>query len=129
MFLLSKLSRLDTDAKSTNQSEYACLVKIIRQNQLTMKNLEAAIDTALDDMPDDFMIKNFLLLNKAEVKGMFLTEYDQDKVLAQAVNEDRRRVAADMLRDNYPLSAIAKISRLSEDVIRNLAHSLGLTIA
>lgn len=108
--------------------EYAWLVKIIRQNQLTMKNLEAAIDTALDDMPDDFMIKNFLLLNKAEVKGMFLTEYDQDKVLAQAVNEDRRRVATDMLRDNYPLSAIVKISKLSEDVIKNLAHSLGLTI-
>ena len=42
--------------------------------------------------PDDFSIKKFLLLNKAEVKGMFLTEWDQDKVLAQAVNEDRRQV-------------------------------------
>ena len=34
-----------------------------------------------------------------------------------------------MLKDNYPLSAIQKISRLSEDAIRNIANSLGLTIA
>ena len=32
--------------------------------------------------PLDFLIKKFLLKNKAEVKGMFLTEYDQEKVLA-----------------------------------------------
>lgn len=58
---------------------------------------------------------------------MFLTEYDQEKVLSQAVNEDRRRVATDMLRDNYPISAIAKIRKLSEDVIKSLANSLGVT--
>ena len=64
---------------------------------------------------------------------MFLTEYDQTKVLAQerreAVNEDRKRVATDMLRKNLPLSLIAEISKLSEDVIRKLADNLGLTIA
>lgn len=113
--------------------EYAWLVDTIRQHQKNTKNLETAVDAALDDMPDDFMIKNFLLQNKAEVKGMFLTEYDQEKVLSQerqeGINEDRRRVATDMLMDNYPLSAISKISRLSEDVIRTLANSLGISIA
>lgn len=112
--------------------EYAWLVDTIRQHQKNTKNLETAVDAALDDMPDDFMIKNFLLLNKAEVKGMFLTEYDQDKVLAQERREAERitheQVAIDMLREQLPLSLIAKISKLSEDVIRNLAHSLGLTI-
>lgn len=110
-------------------NEYAWLVETIRQNQKAMRNLEAAIDAAIEEMPDEFVIKKFLLLNKAEVKGMFLTEYDQEKVLSQAVNEDRRRVATDMLMDKYPLSAISKISRLSEDVIINLAHSLGVSIA
>ena len=114
-------------------SEYAWLVESIRENQRTMKNLEAAIDAAIEEMPDDFVIKRFLLQNKAEVKGMFLTEYDQEKVLSQerqeGINEDRRRVATDMLMDNYPLSAISKISRLSEDVIRTLANSLGISIA
>ena len=114
-------------------SEYAWLVESIRENQRTMKNLEAAIDAAIEEMPDEFVIKRFLLQNKAEVKGMFLTEYDQEKVLSQerqeGINEDRRRVATDMLMDNYPLSAISKISRLSEDVIRTLANSLGISIA
>ena len=118
-------------------SEYAWLVESIRENQRTMKNLEAAIDAAIDEMPNEFVIKRFLLQNKAEVKGMFLTEYDQDKVLAQERRDSMKqgielaneRVATDMLRDNYPLSAIVKISKLSEDVIKNLAHSLGLTIA
>ena len=108
--------------------EYAWLVDTIRKNQNTMKNLETAIDRAIDDMPNDFVIKKFLLLNKAEVKGMFLTEYDQDKVLSQAVNEDRRRVATDMLKEKLSLSLIAKISKLPEETIKNLARSLGMVI-
>ena len=114
-------------------SEYAWLVEAIRGNQRTMKNLEAAIDSAIEEMPDEFVIKRFLLQNKAEVKGMFLTEYDQEKVLEQQRRETERitheQVATDMLMDNYPLSAISKISRLSEDVIRTLANSLGISIA
>ena len=114
-------------------SEYAWLVETIRTNQHTMRNLEAAIDTAIDEMPDEFVIKRFLLQNKAEVKGMFLTEYDQEKVLEQQRRETERitheQVATDMLMDNYPLSAVSKISRLSEDAIRKLAKRLGISIA
>ena len=110
-------------------SEYAWLVETIRRNQRTMRNLEVAIDAAIDKIPDEFVIKKFLLQNKAEVKGMFLTEYDQEKVLSQAVNEDRRRVATDMLMERLPLSLISKISKLSEDAIRKLAKNLGMSIA
>ena len=108
-------------------NEYAWLVDTIRQYRKA-KDLEAAVDAAIEDMPDEFVIKRFLLLNKAEVKGMFLTEYDQEKVLSQAVNEDRRRVATDMLMESYPLSAIIKISKLSEDTIRAIAARLGVNI-
>ena len=117
-------------------NEYAWLVEAIRHNQKAMKDLEAAIDAALNEMPDEFAIKKFLLLNKAEVKGMFLTEYDQEKVLAQerrdsvkqGIAQANERVATDMLRDNYPLSAIAKISKLSQEKIRAIAHNLGVSI-
>ena len=113
-------------------SEYAWLVEAIRRNQKVMRNLEAAIDAAIEEMPDEFVIKRFLLQNQAEVKGMFLTEYDQNKVLAQerqeGINEDRRRVATDMLIEKLPLPLIAKISKLSEDAIRTLANSLGMSI-
>ena len=110
-------------------SEYAWLVESIRLNQKVMRNLEAAIDAAIEETPDEFVIKRFLLQNKAEVKGMFLTEYDQNKVLAQERQEMEYRVATDMLMDNYPLSAVSKISRLSENAIRKLADRLGISIA
>ena len=51
--------------------EYAWLVAVIRKKQKTMKNLEAAVEAAIGDMPKDFVIREFLLLNQAEVKGMF----------------------------------------------------------
>ena len=114
-------------------NEYAWLVDTIRRYQRELKNLEAAVDAALDDMPDEFMIKKFLLLNKAEVKGMFLTEYDQEKVLEQERREAERmiyeQVATDMLRDGKPLNEIQRYSRLAEDVIRSLANKLGISIA
>ena len=109
-------------------SEYAWLVEAIRGNQRTMRNLEAAIDAAIGDMPDEFVIKRFLLQNKAEVKGMFLTEYDQEKVLSQERREVEYRVATDMLKEKLPLPLIAKISKLSEDAIQTLANSLGMSI-
>ena len=112
--------------------EYSWLVENIRQNNKILKNIEQAVDKTLDEMPDDFVIKKFLLMNKAEVKGMFLTEYDEKKILAQerqdGINEDRQRVAADMLRKNLPLSLIEEISKLSEDVIRGIAGNLGLAV-
>ena len=113
---------------SKQLNEYAWLVEAIRRLQSRVNDLETAIDRAISDMPDYFSIKRFLLLNKAEVKGMFLTEWDQEKVLAQerreAVYMTNERVAMDMLRDNYPISAIEKISRLSREAILALAKTI-----
>ena len=118
-------------------NEYAWLVDSIRRYQRELKDLEASVDAALGKMPDEFMIKKFLLLNKAEVKGMFLTEYDQEKILEQerrnslqqGILQTNRRVAMDMLKKNLPLSLIAEISKLSEEAIRKLADKIGVTIA
>ena len=72
---------------------------------------------------------------------MFLKEYDEKKILEQerqegieegrregrlegrseGINEEKKRVAADMLKKNLPLSLIEEISKLSEDVIRAIA--------
>ena len=125
-------------------TEYSWLVEKIRQNDKVMKNIEKAVDKTLDEMPDEFIIKKFLLMNKAEVKGMFLTEYDEKKILEQerqegieegrregrseGINEANERVAADMLKKNLPLSLIEEISKLSEDVIRAIAGNLGLAV-
>ena len=42
--------------------------------QKNKQDLEGAVELALSEMSDDFIIKKFLLANKAEVKGMFLTK-------------------------------------------------------
>ena len=108
--------------------EYSWLVDTVRRYQKIMKDIEQAVDVAISEMPDDFLIKKFLLLNKAEVKGMFLTEYDQEKVLHQERRDVEYRVATDMLKDGKPLDEIKRYTRLAEDAIRNLANRLEVTI-
>ena len=89
------------------------------------------MDAAINEMPDDFVIKGFLVTNRAEGKGMFLTEYDEEKMKEQerkeAVDETNERVATDMLKERIPLKTIIKI-RLSEERIRELAKSIGAAV-
>ncbi|MBQ6158900.1 MAG: hypothetical protein IJJ20_07825 [Thermoguttaceae bacterium] len=68
--------------------EYSWFGDTVRTNQET-KTLEEAIDAALKDMPDDFVIKPFLMDNKAEVKHMILTEYDEEKILKELAEEQK----------------------------------------
>ena len=44
----------------------------------------------IDEMPDSYVIKKFLVENRAEVKSMFLTEYNEEKVLEKEREEGRR---------------------------------------
>ena len=113
-------------------NEYAWLVDAIRRHQKNLMNLESAVDAAINEMPDEFVIKKFLLSNKAEVKGMFLTEWDQEKVLEQerrdTIRNEQKRVATDMLMEKLPVQLIAKISKLSEETIQKIANNLGIAV-
>ena len=44
-----------------------------------MNSIEAAVDAAIEEMPENFVLKKFLVAHKAEVKGMYLTEYNEEK--------------------------------------------------
>ncbi len=87
-------------------------------------------------MPEDFVIRAFLLANRAGVKAMFLTEYDKERELELLRREERREtestvreeVAKDMLKDGEPIPKIIKYSKLSEDAIRKLAKSIGVAV-
>ena len=46
--------------------EYAWLVEKVRQNQKVANNIEAAVDAAVDEMPDSFELKAFLVANRAD---------------------------------------------------------------
>ena len=128
---------------------YALLIASIRRNQRVMKNLDVAIDAAIDEMPNEFELKKFLLTHRAEVKGMYLTEYDEEKEREllreefreegfeegreegrmEGISDTNKRVASDMLKKHLPLTLIEEISQLSEEVIRTIADRLGITVA
>ena len=59
-------------------AEYSWLIGEIRNNQARSWDLGHAVDMALDDMPKDYLIRECLMENRVEVKGMVLEELDQD---------------------------------------------------
>jgi hypothetical protein len=70
--------------------EYAWLVDRVRTHQGDNMSLDDSVDATLNEMPDEFVIKTFLLENRAEVKSMFLTEYDEEKTLRLEREEGRQ---------------------------------------
>ena len=60
--------------------EYAWLVDEIRNNQKQDMDLDASVEAAVKAMPDDFVIMPFILANRAEVKTMLMTEYDEELI-------------------------------------------------
>ena len=123
--------------------EYAWLVDKVRECQRVKQDFGAAVDAAMEAMPESFAIKAFMVANQVEVKGMFLTEYDEEKERAKALKEQERliqearkeaeeqaneRVAEDMLKEKLPLITINKVSRLTEERIRQIAQSLGVAV-
>lgn len=117
--------------------EYAWLVDRTRFYQDTHVGLEEAVSLAIDEMPDEFLLKGFLMAHRAEVKGMFLTEYDEEKTLRQEREEGREdgreertlEIVRNMLKEGIgPVSLISRISNLPEDEIRKLAAALGIVI-
>ena len=120
--------------------EYAWFIDRVRTLQKDKNDLGAAVYTAIDQMPDDYMIKPFLLDNRSEVMKMVLTEYDQEKTIEKAIDEGRKEglkegcdkgnmeVATELLQDgNHTVSFISRISRLPESAIRKLADKLHVT--
>lgn len=60
--------------------EYSWLMQEIRKNRKTME-IEDAVDKAMADMPEDYVIRPFLDAHKVEVSGMLLTEYNEAETM------------------------------------------------
>lgn len=74
-------------------AEYAWLVEEIRKNRKGME-IEEAVDKAIDDMPQDYEIRPFLMGNKAEVKDLCITEYNEAetmKMIREESHEEGRK--------------------------------------
>ena len=119
-----------------------------------MNSLEKAIDTALDQMNEDALIKPFLIKNKAEVKIMCLTEYDEARTLAEERADgyedgfedgrDKGRVEGEITgkikgkiegvdnlisQFNFSLQDALKAMNLSESEYNELKKRAGMTVS
>lgn len=125
-------------------NEYAWLIAEIRTGQKAAGNLDEAMDAAILGMPEEFVLKKFMIMHRAEVKGMYLTDYNEEKERRllreeyreeglqegreEGMLEEKEATVAVMLRKNLPLNLIGEVSRLSEDAVRAIALRLGITV-
>lgn len=107
-------------------NEYSWLVEEIRKNKRNKNEIGTAVDMALDSMPVDFAIRQFLLDNRAEVKDVFLTEYNEQKVMAGFVEEGEEKKAIDIAKNliemgKLTLEDIVSVTGLPLTKIQELA--------
>ena len=125
-------------------AEYAWLVDEIRRNQKRGMSLEAAVDKAVKSIPEEFVIRPFIMANRAEVKTMLFTEYDEemirkyDRIDAKregieegkeiGAEESRIEIVKEMLTAHEPLEKIMNYSKLSAEKIRKIAKEQNIAI-
>ncbi len=92
--------------------EYSWFVQKIRE-KAKLFGIADAVDKSLQEMPDSFGIKAFLVANKAEVTIMCLTEYDFEEHMkeerADAREERDEEIAARMRDLGYSDEEIKKV--------------------
>ncbi len=68
--------------------EYSWIIEKIRENSKSM-SAEEAVNKVISEMPSDFILKPFLEIHQAEVKGMLLTEYNETEAMNLFKEEGR----------------------------------------
>lgn len=99
-------------------NEYAWFVDQIRKNMDSGLEIEQAVDKALQDMPDEFELKEQLLAHKAEVIGMWINEYNEEETMQMFKEEGRQEGRQE--GENLLAALIKKLSSLgkTEDIIK-----------
>ena len=69
--------------------EYAWLIQKIREYGEKLE-IEEAVDQAIDEMPEKFEIRSYLIGHKAEVKQMCITEYNEAETMQMFEEQGRR---------------------------------------
>ena len=78
-------------------ADYSQFVADVRNYGQQLHDMDSAIRKAVDALPEDSMIREYLLANIAEVKEMCLTEYDEDAERKFLKNEGRKEGIAEGL--------------------------------
>lgn len=94
-------------------SEYAWFVEEIRENRKDM-GIEEAIDMAIDNMPENFEIRRFLVGNRAEVKDMCITEYNEAETMQMFKEEGEDRLG-ELIEQLLAKGRLSDVQRAATD--------------
>lgn len=116
--------------------EYAWLIWRIREYSAAME-IEKSVDQAIDEMPEEFEIRPFLVRNKAEVRQMCITEYNEAETMQmfkeqgrkEGRKEGRNEVAETMIKANESGDKIVQYTGLKKEDVDKLARNLHIVLA
>ena len=112
--------------------EYSWFVDRVRANKKIMKDIEQAIDAALEELPSDSLIKPYLMANKAEVKQMCLTEYKEEHALAGKLAEGigiGRKEGIGIGREEGRLNVLIELVKDGVLSVMEAARRAGMTVS
>ncbi len=101
---------------------------------------EEAVKKTLEEMPDDFVIKPFLVANKEAVTNSFLTEYDEKLHIENEKNisyeegreegreEAIENIITNMLKLHKTEKEIAEICECSIEEVQKISHKMNLNL-
>ena len=90
--------------------EYSWFIEEVRNNRREMST-EEAVDKAIEDMPEEYVIKSFLKGHQAEVRNMCITEYNEAETMQMFKEEGREEGREDQL-----ISMVCRKLRKGKDV-------------
>ena len=102
--------------------EYAWLIQRIREYS-KHKDIEEAVDQAIDELPEDFEIRPFLVGHRAEVKSMCITEYNEAETLRMIREEGREEG-----REQGVMELLAKQVRAGDMSAEKAAQYAGISL-
>ncbi len=116
--------------------EYAWLIQRIRDYKKQEEEIEDAVSHAINDLPEDFEIRTFLVGHKAEVKDMCITEYNEAETMQMIREEGREEGRQDnahetaerMIQANEPGDKITLYTGLEKGDVDRLAKKMNTVL-
>lgn len=101
--------------------ENAMFIDTIRKG-VQNQSLAQSIDGAIQEMPDDYEIKDIIIRHRAEVKGMILTEYNEEEEMRKIANSIRKSVTESVTKSVTESVTKSVTKSVTESVTKETAN-------
>jgi len=107
--------------------EYSWFIEEVRKNRKEC-DLDTAVEKALKSMDDSFIIRGFLIRNRAEVKGMLDTEYNEAEVMEMFKEEAREEGREEERANTLKAEKRAAEAELRAERAEKMLREMGVMI-